>query len=74
MKNLGHVGTLSGNAANYAPIWRIVGEAHIPLSDITENWTLDMMLSFLAFREMNTDYRSAWGEYYKQKPRDKDGQ
>lgn len=73
MEKLGTVGTLSGNAAEYAPIWRIVKEAHIPLSDIEECWTFDRIISFGGYMEMNLDYRSAWGEYYQQKARENNG-
>ncbi|WP_072978665.1 hypothetical protein [Fibrobacter sp. UWH4] len=62
---MGDVGTLEGGAAEYALIWRIVGEAHIPLSDIEREWTFERMVSFGAFLSMKNDYKSAWGEFYQ---------
>ena len=64
---LGDVGTLDGGAAEYVLVWRIVGEAHIPLSDIEQEWTFDRMVSFHAFLSMRQDYKSAWTEYYERK-------
>jgi len=63
---LGDIGTLNGNAAEYVLVWRIVAEAHVPLSDIEENWTFDRMASFGAYLGMKLDYRSAWTELYSQ--------
>ena len=64
---LGDVGTLDGGAAEYVLIWRIVSDAHVPLSDIENEWTLERMVSFGAFLTMKQDYKSAWTEFYDQK-------
>lgn len=69
---LGDVGTLSGNAAEYALVWRIVAEAHVPLSDIEAEWTFDRMCSFGAYLAMRQDYKSAWTELYSQKNKAKE--
>jgi hypothetical protein len=78
INELGDVGTLSGGAAEYVLIWRIVGEAHVPLSDIEREWTFERMVSFGAFLSMKQDYKSAWSELYerqveKMKPRNVNG-
>ena len=64
---MGDVGTLDGGAAEYVLIWRIVSDAHVPLSDIEEEWTFERMVSFGAFLTMKQDYTSAWTEFYDQK-------
>ncbi|OWV08679.1 hypothetical protein B7992_13225 [Fibrobacter sp. UWH1] len=66
LQKLGKIGTLEGTAAEYAPIWRIVSKARVPLSDIERNWTFDRMMAFCSYLDMENDYRSAWGEYYQQ--------
>jgi len=73
IEELGDVGTLNGNAAEYVLVWRIVAEAHIPLSDIVENWTFDRMASFGAYLGMKLDYKSAWTELYSQQTERKKG-
>lgn len=65
IEELGDVGTLKGGAAEYVLIWRIVGAAHVPLSDIESEWTFDRMVSFGAFLSMQQDYKSAWSELYE---------
>ena len=65
LEAVGEVGTIDGGAAEYALIWRIVGEAHVPLSDIGEEWTFDRMACFGAYLRMKYDYRSVWTEYYR---------
>lgn len=67
IESLGDVGTLDGGAAEYVLIWRIVSEAHIPLSDIEREWTFERMVSFQAFLSMKQDYKSAWTEFYERK-------
>lgn len=64
---MGDVGTLEGGAAEYVLIWRIVSEAHVPLSDIENEWTFERMVSFGAYLGMKQDYKSAWSEYYDRK-------
>lgn len=71
IKALGKIGTLKGGAADYALVWRIVKTARVPLSDIEKNWTFERMMSFAAYIDMENDYRSAWGQYYKQKEKNK---
>lgn len=72
-KELGNVGSLEGGAAEYVLIWRIVSEAHVPLSDIEREWTFDRMASFGAFLTMKQDYTSALEELFDQRAqRDKD--
>lgn len=68
--SLGRIGTLGGTAAEYAPIWRIVSKARVPLSDIEQNWTFDRIMAFCAYMDMENDYRNAWGEYYQQQRSD----
>jgi hypothetical protein len=62
---LGDVGTLGGGAAEYVLIWRIVSEAHVPLSDIEAEWTFARMSSFAAYLGMKQDYKSAWSQLYE---------
>ena len=71
IKALGKIGTLKGGAADYALVWRIVKTARVSLSDIEKNWTFERMMSFAAYIDMENDYRSAWGQYYKQKEKNK---
>lgn len=61
------MGTLSGGASDYAVIWRIVNDAHVPLSDIEAEWTWERMRSFSAYRRMCGDYASAWRRFYERK-------
>ena len=61
---------MSGGAANYALIWRIVKEARIPLGDIEANWSFERMASFACYLDMANDYRSAWGEFYQNKKKE----
>lgn len=64
-KKLGDVGTLVGGAGDFALIWKIVSEGHVPLSDIQAEWTLSRMISFCSYLEMQSDYKSAWNQLYK---------
>lgn len=56
---------MEGGAAEYVLIWRIVSEAHIPLSDIESEWTFDRMASFFAYSSMKQDYKSAWTKLFE---------
>lgn len=71
IKALGDIGELSGGSAEYVLVWRIVAEAHVPLSDIEAEWTFDRMANFGAYLRMKQDYKSAWTELYSQKNKDK---
>lgn len=62
--SLGEVGRLSGPGLDYAPIWRIVSEAKVPLSDIEAEWTFERICGFADYLAMRNDYRSAWHEHY----------
>lgn len=64
---LGHVGSLSGAASDYAAIWRIVNEARVPLSDIEAEWTWERICAFTAYRRMCGDYASAWRKFYERR-------
>ena len=66
LAKLGKVGELGGGAAEYVLIWRIVSEAHVPLSDIEKEWTFDRICCFGAYLGMKQDYKSAWTELYSQ--------
>lgn len=66
---LGEIGTLKGGANDYALIWKIVSEGHVPLSDIENEWTLSRMISYCAYLEMQSDYKSAWNELYTRESR-----
>ena len=56
---------MEGGAAEYVLIWRIVSEAHIPLSDIEAEWTFDRIASFNAYTTMKQDYKSAWTKLFE---------
>lgn len=71
IKKLGDIGTLDGGAAEYVLIWRIVSEAHIPLSDIEKEWTFDRIMSFHDYMSMKQDYKSAWTELFGMEEKEK---
>lgn len=69
-ERLGDIGTLTGSAADYAPIWA-AADCGISLSDIEEHWTFDRLAAFSEYRRMKADYKSAWTHFYREEGRRK---
>lgn len=72
-ERLGEIGKLSGGALDYAVVWSIISDLHLPLSDIEAEWTFARMNSYRAYKQMCSDYSSAWQKYYQKQSEDRNG-
>ena len=56
---------MSESLSDEYPVWRIVTELRIPLSDIEAEWTFDRIMKGNACLDMKSDYRMAWEEFHR---------
>ncbi|SHK72677.1 hypothetical protein SAMN05720469_11562 [Fibrobacter intestinalis] len=65
---MGEIGTLTGPASDYAPIWAAV-ERGATLEDIDRNWTFDRLCAYSEYQRMKADFKSAWAQFYRDQNR-----